>query len=290
LKYPPHWANVVNEELLKLALVSNSGQRKVIMCLIVLAYRVHPDYPIVIAANRDEFYDRPTLALDDWSGESNIVAGRDLEGGGTWMGIHRNGRLAALTNYREPGVRIANAPSRGHLVSDFLQGNETLDHYLNKIKSMGPHYNGFNLILSEGRRWVYYSNRGGAPQELQPGVYGLSNHLLDTPWPKVAQSCRAMKAHLSSQQPPGVKDLLEMLQDRSVPPDADLPHTGVGLEWERRLGAVFIHSDIYGTRSSTVLLVASDGTARVCERTFDRGGFVGEVDRTLRLPDGPAGT
>ena len=125
------------------------------MCLIVLAYRVHPDYPVIIAANRDEFYNRPALALHRWGQGSSVVAGRDLEGGGTWMGVHPNGRMAALTNYREPGVRIANAPSRGHLVSDFLQGRKTLNNYLKKIQSIGPDYNGFNLILSEGERWVY---------------------------------------------------------------------------------------------------------------------------------------
>ena len=257
------------------------------MCLIVLAYRVHPDYPVIIAANRDEFYNRPALALHHWGQGSSVVAGRDLEGSGTWLGVHPNGRMAALTNYREPGVRIANAPSRGHLVSDFLQRHETLNNYLKKLQSIDSDYNGFNLILSEGERWVYYSNRGGGPQELRPGVHGLSNHLLNTPWPKVARSCRAMKNHLSSHRPPDMENLMQLLQDRAVPPDKDLPQTGVGLEWERRLGSVFIHSDVYGTRASTVLLVACDGTARICERTFDRDGFTGEVTQTFTMPAKP---
>jgi len=260
------------------------------MCLIVLAYRVHPDFPVIIAANRDEFYNRPALALHHWGQGSSVVAGRDLEGGGTWMGVHPNGRMAALTNYREPGVRIANAPSRGHLVSDFLQSHDTLNDYLKKIQSIGSDYNGFNLILSEGERWVYYSNRGGAPQELQPGVHGLSNHLLNTPWPKVVRSCRAMKNHLSSHRPPDMENLMQILQDRAVPPDKDLPQTGVGLEWERRLGSVFIHSDIYGTRASTVLLVACDGTTQIRERAFDQDGFTGEVAQTFTMPGkSPAG-
>lgn len=259
------------------------------MCLIVFAYQVHPDYPVIIAANRDEFYARPTHVLDKWTDGSNIVAGRDLEGGGTWMGITPNGRIAALTNYREPGIRMAAAPSRGHLVSDFLKGSDSLSHYIKVLSSTSNQYNGFNILLSEDGRWVYYSNRGGAPHELQAGIHGLSNHLLNTPWPKVRRSCRAVEERLSLQRPPDTEDLLQVLQDRTVPPDADLPGTGVGLEWERRLGSIFIRSDIYGTRSSTVLLVAKDGTARMRERTFDRNGPTGEVDREFQIAMRPPG-
>ena len=254
------------------------------MCLIVFAYRVHPDYPIIIAANRDEFYARPTQVLDQWTDGSDIVAGRDLEGGGTWMGITPNGRIAALTNYREPGIRIDGAPSRGHLVSDFLKGPEPLNHYLNRLDSKSSKYNGFNILLSENGRWVYYSNRGGAPQELQAGIHGLSNHVLNTPWPKVVRSCQAVEKRLSDQRPPVTEDLMQVLQDRAVPPDEDLPRTGVEMEWERRLGSIFINSDIYGTRCSTVLLVGKDGTARMRERTFDRNGPAGEVERELQVP------
>jgi len=254
------------------------------MCLIVFAHLVHPDYPIIIAANRDEFYERPTVELGHWADGSNVLAGRDLEGGGTWMGLAKNGRLAALTNYREPGIRMAQAPSRGHLVSHFLNGSEPLNHYLNNINLKANNYNGFNMILSEGGQWVYYSNRSGAPQELPPGIHGLSNHVLNTPWPKVVRSCRAVEECLSSHRPPGMEDLMQILQDRTVPSDEDLPRTGVDLEWERRLGSIFINSDIYGTRSSTVLLVAKDGTARMRERTFNRNGFTGEVEFKLQIP------
>jgi len=259
------------------------------MCLIVFAHRVHPDYPIIIAANRDEFYARPTLALDQWTDGSDIVAGRDLEGGGTWMGVSPNGRIAALTNYREPGIRIDEAPSRGHLVSDFLKGPYSLNHYLKLLESTSNQYNGFNILLSEDGRWVYYSNRGGAPQELRAGIHGLSNHALNTPWPKVIKSCRAVEERLAAHRPPATEDLMQVLQDRTMPPDADLPGTGVGLEWERRLGSIFIESDIYGTRSSTVLLVGKDGTARMHERTFGRHGPTGEVECELQLPVEPPG-
>lgn len=225
--------------------------------------------------------------LENWTDGSTIVAGRDLEGGGTWMGIAPNGRLAALTNYREPGIRLEEAPSRGHLVSDFLRGSVSLNCHLKELELKSNYYNGFNMILSEGGRWIYYSNRGGRPQELQPGMHGLSNHALNTPWPKVLRSCRAVEERLSADRPPVMEELMEVLQDRSVPPDEDLPRTGVGLEWERRLGSIFINSDIYGTRSSTVLLIAKDGTARIRERTFDRKGPTDEVELELQVPAEP---
>lgn len=253
------------------------------MCLIVLAYRVHPSYPVVIAANRDEFYARPTAALERWPDAPHIVAGRDLEGGGTWMGISREGRLAALTNYRDPARQLAPAPSRGHLVSDFLGGSESLNQYIEKLSSTSKDYNGYNILFSDHQRWFYYSNRGPAPRELPSGIYGLSNHLLNTPWPKVQRSCRAVERLLTSKRPPAVMALMDILQDRTIPPDNALPRTGIGLEWERRLGAVFIHSAIYGTRSSTVLLMDREGGVQICERTFDVEGFVGQVDATVDL-------
>ena len=255
------------------------------MCLLVIAYRVHPDYPIVVAANRDEFYDRPTRALHDWGKESHIVAGRDLKGGGTWMGINRQGRLAALTNYREPDRHDAQAPSRGHLVSDFLKGPENLNQYINKVSLDAIKYNGFNLVLLEGDQLLYFSNRSGVAEEVRPGIHGLSNGLLNTPWPKVTRSCRAVKSQLNPTRPADVEALMHILGDRSIPPDYDLPRTGVGLEWERRLGSIFIRSDIYGTRSSTVLLVAKDGTVSICERTFDQEGFVGEAEFVFQISD-----
>jgi uncharacterized protein with NRDE domain len=254
------------------------------MCLIVLAHRVHPSYPVIIAANRDEFYARPTAALGEWPDAPHIVAGRDLEGGGTWMGISREGRLAALTNYREPGRQRPAAPSRGHLVSNFLRSKEGLNQYIGKISLTYEDYNGYNMLLSDGCRWVYISNRSRAPLELPPGIYGLSNRLLNTPWPKVEKTRRAVEGLLASERPPAIEALMEILQDRAIPPDAALPHTGVGLEWERRLGSVFIHSAIYGTRSSTVLLQDREGTAQICERTFDVEGFVGQVDCKIHLP------
>ena len=254
------------------------------MCLIVLAYRVHPRFPVVIAANRDEFYARPTAVLGEWPDAPTIVAGRDLEGGGTWMGISREGRLAALTNYREPGRQQADAPSRGHLVSEFLKGHTPLKQYIHKLNLTARDYNGYNIILFEGRRLIYFSNRHFGPRVVTPGIHGLSNHLLNTPWPKVQKSCRAVKRLLVPGRSPDMAALMDVLQDPSTPPDQALPDTGVGIEWERRLGAVFIESPVYGTRSSTVLMVDRNGKARIRERTFDREGYQGEVEYDLDFP------
>lgn len=254
------------------------------MCLIVLAHRVHPDYPVVMAANRDEFYARPTQPLGVWADDPSIVAGRDLEGGGTWMGISRRGRLAALTNYREPGLRKTAAPSRGRLVSDYLAGIKNLNDYIKDIHPSFFEYNGFNLLAWEKGLWTYTSNRASSVRCLPPGIHGLSNHRLNTPWPKVTRSCRAVETLLASTRPPAMEALLALLEDRTIPDDADLPDTGVGIEWERRLGAVFIHSPIYGTRSSTVLMAGRDGMLHVRERTYDVNGFAGERAQALRLP------
>lgn len=256
------------------------------MCLIVLAYRAHPDYPVIIAANRDEFYARPTAPLKPWGDDAGIVAGRDLEEGGTWMGLSRRGRLAAVTNFREPDRQMADAPSRGHLTGDYLKGSENLNQYLNKISSSCHKYNGYNLILSENNRWVYTSNRGGPARDLEAGIHGLSNHLLNTPWPKVKRSCQAVENLLGSRRRPGTQALLKILQDRQVPPDDELPRTGIRLDWERRLGAVFIHSPDYGTRSSTVVLISREGLVRIRERSFDVTGVTGEVEYELRIPLG----
>ena len=157
------------------------------MCLILFAYRSLPDYRLVLAANRDEFYDRPTRHVAFWDDAPEILAGRDLKAGGTWMGITKKGRFAAITNYRDSGMTIENAPSRGDLVKDFLIGKSRPHDYLESLQNKGQDYNGFNLIIGDGNELFYYSNRDGNIHNIEPGVHGLSNHLLNTPWPKVAQ-------------------------------------------------------------------------------------------------------
>ncbi len=236
------------------------------MCLILLAWQVHPGYPLVVAANRDEFFARPTAPAEFWTDAPQLLAGRDLEAGGTWMGITRNGRFAALTNYRDSTQNRSNAPSRGGLVADFLTGSERPQDYLQRIEASGKERNGYNLLVSNGENLWWSSNMGGAAQQLEPGVYGVSNHLLDTPWPKVGAGKTALTQALD--RLPDDQALFELLQDDGIHPDEHLPQTGIPLDWERLLSSAFVKSPDYGTRSSTVLCVGNDGWTVVDEQTW----------------------
>ena len=246
------------------------------MCLILLAYEAHPAFRLVLAANRDEFYTRPSAAAHFWPDAAGVLAGRDLERGGTWLGVTRAGRIAAVTNYREPGREQHDAPSRGALVAAYLQGDERPGAYLAALAWQAAEFNGFNLLVGTPRALYYYSNRGASePQRLKPGVHGLSNHLLDTPWPKVARGQAALERLLAAERTPDVKSLTEglfsILAERAQGPDELLPQTGVGLELERVLSSAFITSPTYGTRSSTVLLIARSERVTFIERTFTTG-------------------
>lgn len=241
------------------------------MCLILMAIQSHPVYTLVVAANRDEFYDRPTAPACFWHEHPDILAGKDLRAGGTWLGVTRGGRIAGLTNYRDPASLKAHAPSRGELVSGFLKGEETPEEYLTRLDQRADEYNGFNLVAGTGHRIYWYSNRGGGIRRLAPGIYGISNHLLDTPWPKVVRAKAALKEILAGQPGP-LRDLLfQMLSDRTVAEDHVLPHTGVGIQWERILSPVFISSPDYGTRSSTLLLIDRENNVTFVERTYGKG-------------------
>ena len=239
------------------------------MCLILLAYDVHPEYRLILAANRDEFFNRPTLPMAFWEDHPNILAGRDLKCGGTWLGITRSGRLAAITNYREPGGPKPDAPSRGHLVSAFLSGNSSSYAYLEAISAVGQTYSGFNLIVGDASGLYYYSNRRPGIHKLEPGWYGLSNHLLNTPWPKVEKGIALMKSVLLDSDPVNMDPIFHLLKNREVPPEDRLPDTGVGMEWERILSPMFIQSPGYGTRSSSVMLINRNGKALVAEQNFN---------------------
>jgi uncharacterized protein with NRDE domain len=241
------------------------------MCIILLAYKSHPVYPLVLAANRDEFYERPTAVAHFWEDAAGLLGGRDLERGGTWLGVTKAGRIAAITNFREPGERVTDAPSRGLLVSDFLRSRETPQAYLERLATDAAPYNGFNLILGDSQSLYYYSNRGHAPRALAPGLYGVSNHLLDTAWPKVAKGKWALAEILASDDAPQTDAIFRLLADRACADDHCLPNTGVGLELERTLSPLFITSPVYGTRSSTVLLQDQDDKVTFIERTFTRG-------------------
>lgn len=240
------------------------------MCLIVFAYRRQPGYRLILAANRDEFYDRPTRGVSFWQDRPDILAGLDLKGGGTWLGITRSGRIAAITNYRHmPSVRPG-APSRGMLVKDFLSGDTPPTDYLDRVQSVGSRYNGFNLLVGDADSLYYFSNKGGAIRRLAPGLYGLSNHLLDTPWPKVERVKTKFESLLKRSADPASEDLFDMLQDAARPPDKALPDTGIGLEWERVLSPMFITSQTYGTRSTAVVLWRENGEITFSEMSHHR--------------------
>lgn len=225
------------------------------MCLILISYRSHQYYPLLVAANRDEFFGRPTAPLAFWDDAPQVLAGRDLQQGGTWMGVTQTGRFAAITNYRDSARAPLGAPSRGWLVSNFLRGNESAHTYLDQLISNASCYNGFNLVLGDTDGLFYYSNRADKLRTLTPGVYGLSNHLLDTPWPKLERSRHMLLRLLDRQREIDSRELLALLMDRTCSPDSELPHTGVPLEWERWLSAIFVDAPDYGTRSSTTLMV-----------------------------------
>lgn len=241
------------------------------MCLILVAWRVHPDYPLVVAANRDEFFARPAAEAAWWKDAKNVFAGRDLEAGGTWLGLGRDGRFAGLTNFRDPPRNRNDAPSRGALVADFLTGNESTASALARLQTQGPRYNAFNLFVSDGDSLGIYESASGSARILEPGIYALSNHLLDTPWPKVtagkSRLARALRAL------PDDTPLRELLRDDRPAPDAALPRTGVSLAWERMLSSAFIRAPGYGTRCSTVITRDRHGWMHVTESTWNDVGL-----------------
>jgi uncharacterized protein with NRDE domain len=241
------------------------------MCLILIAWRSTPEFPCVIAANRDEFHARAAEPAHWWAdAEPPILAGRDLQAGGTWLGMTRSGRFAALTNYRDPEQRRANTPSRGTLVTSVLQSQADTAGILERLHREGPSYNGFNMLFSDGRRLAIYESMSGAGRELPPGIYGLSNHLLDTPWPKVQAAKSRLSAALSDL--PHTESALALLRDHELAPDHSLPNTGMSMEWERLLSSAFIRSPAYGTRCSTVVQLARGGHASFDEWTWDTAG------------------
>jgi uncharacterized protein with NRDE domain len=239
------------------------------MCLILLAYNVHPLYRLILAANRDEFFSRPTTPAVFWEDASQILAGRDLKEGGTWLGLTRSGRIAAITNYRDPRSERKDAPSRGGLVSGFLHRFMPVEVYLAFLNREGTAYNGFNLIFGNMKRLCWFSNHSSSPRFLEPGIHGLSNHLLDTPWPKVSRGIEALEFLVAKGKPVQPEALFAILADRAVAPDGLLPDTGVGIELERLLSPIFISAPAYGTRSSTIILIDREERVTFIERSFN---------------------
>lgn len=258
------------------------------MCIFLLSLRQHPKYPLIVAANREEVYDRPTTAAAFWDDAPDVLAGRDLLQGGTWLGITRQGRFAALTNFRDSESRRGDRPSRGRLVGDFLVGEESPDDYLAQVAEHADQYNGFSLVVGQGDAFLFYSNRENRIKALSPGLYGLSNHVLDTPWPKVVRGKDAISKLLADTSEPSPEALLAILVDRTLADDAVLPDTGIGLERERLLSPLFVTGTEYGTRSSTVVLISNDGEVIFVERTFERGSTsYTTVDHSFRVSADP---
>jgi uncharacterized protein with NRDE domain len=253
------------------------------MCLIALAWRTHPAYRLIVAANRDEYFGRASAPAGFWDDHRSVLAGRDLEAGGTWLGITLERRFAALTNYRNPADRKAGVPSRGALVSDFLTGKSAPSEYVKALERRATSYNGFSLLVGDADSLWFISNRGDGPLRVEPGVHGLSNHLLNTPWPKVEKA----KARLAQQldKPFDAGAAFELLGDTGHAPSSDLPSTGVSLELEERLSSIrILASGGYGTRCSTALCFGDDGRVEFHERSYrEDGGTGGTVSYRLVL-------
>ncbi len=243
------------------------------MCLILFSYNNHPDYKLILASNRDEFFNRPSLSLSLWDNSESILAGRDLKDGGTWLGVSKGGKFAAITNFRDPKTLKTDAPSRGILVSEYLKGKKSPGDYLEEKMTRRNEYNGFNFLAGDETDLFYYSNAGGSLKKLDSGLYGLSNRFLDTPWPKVVKGKEGLK-EIISEKDFSQESIFSLLADSNCPPDSDLPDTGIGIEWERLLGSLFISSETYGTRCSTILTIDYNSRINVVERTFSKKGEI----------------
>jgi len=240
------------------------------MCLIVLAWKTHPDYPLILLANRDEFRQRPTAPLQAWDTQPVIYAGQDLEHTGTWLGSSANGRFAAVTNLRQPTQASSGTLSRGQLVKDFLMGRQNPSDYLGQISIRAGQYPGFNLLAGNTRNLMYYSNGQGNPRLLTPGIYALSNGPLGVSWPKIEESKVAF-TRLISKREPDIAELLALMQSRKAYPDHMLPQTGLSPAQEQALSPIFIDLPDYGTRSTTLLSWHRQGQAQMLERSYLAG-------------------
>ncbi len=235
------------------------------MCLIAIAYGVHPEIRLAVAANRDEVHQRPTLAADYWRDYPHVLAGRDLEAGGTWMGVTSNGRFAALANYAARGNE--GRKSRGHLVGDFLKQDDSALDYASRLR--GEDYAGFNLVLFDGESLVYFTNSQDKPRKLDVGVHGISNASLDADWPKMRASSALLRGALDAGSD---KDkIIEGMQDSNPPPDSELPAGDAPLELRRRTSSCFVVGEDYGTRSTTVVFIGSK-LLEFEEQSYDHTG------------------
>ena len=269
------------------------------MCLLVLAWNAHPRYRLVVAANRDEYHDRPAAPLAPWPAPADFLAGRDLRAGGTWMAIDRRRRFGIVTNFRDLVRAPPEAPSRGGLIPGYLGGGAAPGEYLDTLQGEAGGYGGFNLLLADGGSLWYASNRTEPfARALQPGIHGLSNELLDTPWPKLLRVRRGFEEWLRAAGSAENGDLFALLGDRAPLPDATGPaQEDLGeahganersLEWERILSSPFVLNESYGTRCSTVVAIEASGGCYVAERRFaPSGACTGETQYRLEPGEWP---
>lgn len=238
------------------------------MCLIFFSLKQHQTYKLMVAANRDEFYARKTSAAGFWEDHPEILGGRDLQANGTWMALTKAGRLAFVTNFRDPKTHKPKAPSRGRLVADYCQTRERPEDFLRAVESEAGRYNGFNLVVGNPDELWYFSSHKAGIEKIGPGFYGLSNHLLETPWPKVLRGKEKLGILLKSDTI-AIEQVFSILYDGKIAPDESLPNTGVGLERERALSPMFIKTPEYGSRSSTVLLIDYQNNVLFGERSYE---------------------
>ena len=254
------------------------------MCILFIAVKQHPLYPLIIAANRDEFHARPTQAAHFWETNNRILAGKDLTAGGTWMGINTKGSIAALTNIRAPGKERKNAITRGELVANFISKNTSQSDYLQQLKISHDQYNGYNLLFGSINQLQVYNSFEDTAYELEDGVYGLSNASLNSPWPKLDIGRSALADYCSHANILNHEHLFELLANKLPAKDEELPNTGISVELEKTLSSIFIISQEYGTRSSTILLVDNNQEVYWEERTFaNTGELTNTVVHTFKL-------
>jgi uncharacterized protein with NRDE domain len=244
------------------------------MCLLAIAFNHRPDTPLAVCSNRDEFYQRPTLPLHWWQ-DMPVLAGRDEQQGGTWIGLSQNNRFAAVTNFRDlskPGFHEARPKSRGNLVTDFLCSQTSAQSWADSVLPEFDLYGGFNLLIYDGEQLLYLNNFNNQVRSLEPGIYALSNHLLDSPWPKVDYARQQLRQTLDRQRndQQTLDDLLGLLEQNQTYPDHLLPNTGVPADWEKRLSSAFIVAEDYGTRASTSIVLSSSGGS-IAEQTYIKG-------------------
>ncbi|MEH6575577.1 MAG: NRDE family protein [Amphritea sp.] len=253
------------------------------MCLIVFAYKYHPEYNLILAANRDEFYARATRPLHQWPAQPNILAGQDLEQGGTWLGVNTDGRFSALTNHRDGSRKLSGKRSRGHLPLDFLNSTLDAEQFAKQTQNADIAYDGYNQLVGDNQNLFYLSSSRQDSQRVAPGIHGVSNARLNTPWPKLLQQKELLRQHIDDNQHQP-EQLIRIMNNPQTYADALLPDTGISMDWERALSASFIQMKQYGTRATTIIRQRYDGETEIIEQNYDAKGATEQHSYTLQLP------